>query len=153
MSVGCKSGWSPLRKMLTDQGFNTNVCISTDKRCVRSYNESSSLGWKTCGAGFTHLVSPKSYLLSGLCLEHRSPPHIVTERMDDRILGMNPCRVVSKQSSIREYIPGSPEETEDRVRREACFWNLQSRGSIRIYDFWFKTIKLAYLKEKKKSLS
>lgn len=85
-----------------------------DKRCVRSYNESSLLGWKTCGAGFTLLVSPKIYLLSGLRLEHRSPQHIVTEWMDGRILGMSPLQSGQEAVIHSEYLPGSPEETEDR---------------------------------------
>ena len=52
--------------------------------------------------------------------------------------GRAPCRVVSKQSSIRECIPGPPEETEDQVRREACFWNLQSRCTYEFMTFDLK---------------
>lgn len=101
------------------------------------------------GAGFPHpVITSPDFAWHTLALNTQPLSEWMTGSC-----GPAPCRAVPKQLSIWEHIPGSPEEREKAGKRtDARFWNLQSRCSMWVYDFWLKTIKLGYFKKKKASV-
>lgn len=79
---------------------------------------------------------------------------IITEWINNRIIWNQPTgKLLASIYYIQEHIIGSLEETEKTGKRKYVnFWNIQSRCSKQVYDFWLKTIKSNYLKKKVFSL-